>query len=623
MDELIKAPFYAYKGEGPYIFVSYSHKDSERVFPMIKRFNDDGFNIWYDEGIEPGNEWPLEIERALKGCAVFLVFITASSVRSRNVRNEINYAFANNLPVLAIHLEETELIGGLALQMGSTQAIMQYRMEEDAFYYKSESVFRQMLGFETTERPVVPVAPIAPVVPVVPDDKPVEPKPKKKKSAAKAAVIIILLVCILGGGAYFARDYFKEYLSYLPFFNEFFDKYDITDEVMTALRNGEFKEAQRLYDDVVYSDDLLKLENRLHDRLDDLKSEFETGDINYADASSEITAIRSFRIRALNSKIDSIEADIENIENLNNTQNDETDEEIQAVEIDEVNVEMNVEEEVQIAVAVEEVQDVQAVQEQVADLPEYRAVTSITGVPESVSAGSPLTLTGTVNPSDAENRRITWSVANAGTTGAVISGRSLNTTAAGTVTVRAIIDNGEAEGRHYIQDFNITVTAPVNYRVSAETNNAALGRGAVWIGTGGDKEADWVSSRSFAQGSTVHIRAFPNHGYAFDKWEISARNGSNITLEDASSVSASFRIPAGDVTVRAVFKLYDSYVVNVGRSVLNVREAPDVNSEVIERLNNGDVVQIARIVTATDNINGDWAWIGYGWCNMDYLLPRQ
>jgi uncharacterized protein YjdB len=84
-------------------------------------------------------------------------------------------------------------------------------------------------------------------------------------------------------------------------------------------------------------------------------------------------------------------------------------------------------------------------------------VTNITGVPTTATVGTPLTLTGTVVPSDATNRTITWSVSNAGTTGATISGNTLSTTAAGTVVVRATIINGLTPTSNYTQDFTITV----------------------------------------------------------------------------------------------------------------------------------------------------------------------
>gem|GEM_PF-2330881 len=89
--------------------------------------------------------------------------------------------------------------------------------------------------------------------------------------------------------------------------------------------------------------------------------------------------------------------------------------------------------------------------------PPFVPVTNITGVPNNATAGTPLTLTGTVVPSDATNRTIVWSVFNAGTTGATVSGNTLNTTAAGTVIVRATIVNGLTRTTNYTQDFTIAV----------------------------------------------------------------------------------------------------------------------------------------------------------------------
>ena len=84
-------------------------------------------------------------------------------------------------------------------------------------------------------------------------------------------------------------------------------------------------------------------------------------------------------------------------------------------------------------------------------------VGGILDVPTAGTAGTPLTLTGTVSPIDATNKSITWAVKSAGTTGATINGNTLNTTAAGTVTVTATIANGTAAGTNYTQDFTITI----------------------------------------------------------------------------------------------------------------------------------------------------------------------
>lgn len=142
-----RIPFPAYRGKEPYIFVSYAHADAEMVFAEISRFNKQGYKIWYDEGIAPGNEWTDEIADALSGCALFLVFITPNSAASSNVRDEIHFALDENIPFISIHLKETELKGGLKLRIGAKQAILKYNMSEEEYLYKYSSAFNQY-GFE-------------------------------------------------------------------------------------------------------------------------------------------------------------------------------------------------------------------------------------------------------------------------------------------------------------------------------------------------------------------------------------------------------------------------------------------------------------------------------------------
>jgi formylglycine-generating enzyme required for sulfatase activity len=89
----------------------------------------------------------------------------------------------------------------------------------------------------------------------------------------------------------------------------------------------------------------------------------------------------------------------------------------------------------------------------------FVAVTGITDVPAAGTAGTDLTLIGTVAPSNATNQTIVWSVNNAGTTGASITGDTLSSTGPGTVVVTATIANGTAVGTPYTQDFNITINA--------------------------------------------------------------------------------------------------------------------------------------------------------------------
>ena len=142
-----RVPFPAYHGDEPYLFVSYAHSDHDLVFPEIKRFNDDGFHVWYDEGISPGNEWPKEIAEALQKSSLFVLMATPDSVTRQNVQNEINFAVARHIPFVAIHLKETELPPDIELQIGSLQAIHKYRMTEEEYHFKYYAAF-QRLAFD-------------------------------------------------------------------------------------------------------------------------------------------------------------------------------------------------------------------------------------------------------------------------------------------------------------------------------------------------------------------------------------------------------------------------------------------------------------------------------------------
>jgi hypothetical protein len=135
-DTSLPPPFEAYVGPLPYAFVSYAHRDAANVFPEMVRLHAQGYRLWYDEGIDPGNEWPEEVARALESCSYFIVFVSPVAVRSQNVRNEIHFALNKGKPFLAIHTAETALPSGLELRMGDIQAIMKYRMSQDSYSRK-------------------------------------------------------------------------------------------------------------------------------------------------------------------------------------------------------------------------------------------------------------------------------------------------------------------------------------------------------------------------------------------------------------------------------------------------------------------------------------------------------
>ena len=125
-----------YQGNENYIFVSYAHKDQDIVVPIIEALSENGFRVWFDLGIEAGTVWPAFIQERLKSSKVVLAFISPSSIASKNCRKEINLALNNDKEMLAIHLQETELLYGMELQLEAVQAMFMYKQPSTEIFFK-------------------------------------------------------------------------------------------------------------------------------------------------------------------------------------------------------------------------------------------------------------------------------------------------------------------------------------------------------------------------------------------------------------------------------------------------------------------------------------------------------
>lgn len=129
----IKKPFPAYNGNSSYIFISYAHKDSKIVFKEIKMFQNEGYNIWYDDELTPGNNWDEGIALALINSSLVVVFISENSVASENVKDEINLALDENINVVPIYLEKIKLPSSLKLRLGRKDAIFKYTLSNEDY----------------------------------------------------------------------------------------------------------------------------------------------------------------------------------------------------------------------------------------------------------------------------------------------------------------------------------------------------------------------------------------------------------------------------------------------------------------------------------------------------------
>lgn len=112
-----------YEGPKQYAFVSYSHKDFPQIEPFLKGLHDLGCRFWYDAGINPGAEWPEYVANKLGKCGLVILFISANSMKSENVRSEIAYARSKRIPFLCLHLDDSPPSPGIELQLGLFQHV--------------------------------------------------------------------------------------------------------------------------------------------------------------------------------------------------------------------------------------------------------------------------------------------------------------------------------------------------------------------------------------------------------------------------------------------------------------------------------------------------------------------
>jgi TPR repeat protein len=113
-----------YNGNEPYVFVSYSHEDSELVRPIIQGLQDRGFRVWYDEGIEVSVEWAKYVAEQLEQCCCMLAYVTKNFDDSPNCWQELTFAMEEKKQIVAIRVDGSrKLSAGMRMKLGAIQTM--------------------------------------------------------------------------------------------------------------------------------------------------------------------------------------------------------------------------------------------------------------------------------------------------------------------------------------------------------------------------------------------------------------------------------------------------------------------------------------------------------------------
>lgn len=110
----------AYEGKDPYIFISYSHKDSAQMLRLVSELKK-YCNVWYDSGIHAGNDWADKVADKLFNCSLFLFLVSPNSLASDNCKDELALARDSGKPFINIRLSDISFEGGMQLRYGRYQ----------------------------------------------------------------------------------------------------------------------------------------------------------------------------------------------------------------------------------------------------------------------------------------------------------------------------------------------------------------------------------------------------------------------------------------------------------------------------------------------------------------------
>ena len=100
--------------DNPYVFVSYSRRDHQIVNEIVEGLKGYGIKVWLDiENLLPGQQWEVQIRKALENASGLLVFVSSASMESDFVRAELKAMVEGRsgliIPIILEHVDNLPL----------------------------------------------------------------------------------------------------------------------------------------------------------------------------------------------------------------------------------------------------------------------------------------------------------------------------------------------------------------------------------------------------------------------------------------------------------------------------------------------------------------------------------
>ncbi|MBQ1733444.1 MAG: TIR domain-containing protein, partial [Lachnospiraceae bacterium] len=131
---IIKKPIKSFKGDGKFVYVCYSLEDSEVVFPILIKLDENRCRVRYDEC----NQDEVKIEglrkHNIKNCEVFLAFLSQKALQSLYVVNQLETAQTLGANVFVVSLDGQETADSASHMFGEgSKGIRLDETDENSF----------------------------------------------------------------------------------------------------------------------------------------------------------------------------------------------------------------------------------------------------------------------------------------------------------------------------------------------------------------------------------------------------------------------------------------------------------------------------------------------------------
>jgi hypothetical protein len=136
-----------------HIFFSYARIDSAIADQIVYRLEKNGYHVWIDRSdISGGDQWRRKIVDAIDKASTFIVLLSPQSVRSDNVRKEIDLAEHSQTRIVPIRIQAAEIPKEFLYQLVGLQ-IIDLSSNVDKDFSKLLEALGQKIPREVKARP--------------------------------------------------------------------------------------------------------------------------------------------------------------------------------------------------------------------------------------------------------------------------------------------------------------------------------------------------------------------------------------------------------------------------------------------------------------------------------------